>query len=113
MPLDAIKEFPIVCNKLSVDTMLNVLKSVDHRLLEPIPDIETTIFFQYECEIHIVYKYNNHEVSVCIASTYVIIHEKNNSIMMYEGDGEKLSVKERLFSTIMDILNRYRGEING
>lgn len=109
MPLDAIKEFPVVCSKLSVDTMLNVLKSVDYRLLEPIPDVETAIFFQYECEIHIVYKYNDHEISVCIASTYVIIHEKNNAIMMYEGDGEELSVKERLFNTIMSILNRFRG----
>lgn len=110
MPLNAIKEFPVVCSKLSLDAMLNFLKSVDQRLLEPIPNIETSIFFEYECEIHIVYKYNDHEISVCITSTYVIVHEKNNATMMYYGDGEELSVKERLFATVMDILNRIRGE---
>lgn len=108
MPLDAIKEFPVVCSELSVDTMLNVLKSVDYRLLEPIPDVETSIFFQYECEIHIVYRLNGREVSVAIASTYIIVHSGNESVMMYEGDGEVECVRIRLFNTIMNILNQFK-----
>ena len=110
MPLHSINEFPAVYNKLSVDTMLNLLKSVDQRLLELIPEVNTSISVNYECEINIEYKYKDRKVSIFIASTYVIVHEESGSVMMYEGDGEKLNVKERLFSTIMDILNRFRGE---
>lgn len=116
MPIDAVDEFPVVCRSLSVDTMRNFIKSIDQRLLEPIPDVSISISFNNECELQILYTYKGYgyddltkyEITVCVSSTYVIIYGNNGAIMMYDGDGEELGVKERVFSTVMDILNRFK-----
>lgn len=102
---------PIDINNIDIDVVTNLIKYVDIRLLSPIQDVEINISMKNGHEINISYKYNNNYiVSIYIYSAYILIYRNNTYTMMYEGDGEKLNIRERLFSMIMNILiNRTRG----
>ena len=80
------------------------MKYVDIRLLEPIDGIEISTFLHYGEELHIFYRGNDREISINITNNYVMVNADKQSTLMYDGDGEELSVKERLFGMIIDLI---------
>lgn len=98
---------PVKACRLDIESLQYMLKYVDYRLLDPIPEVTTRILFRYNREIVIFYECNNQSVSVIVTKKYIMVNNKNNSTMMYENDGDSVPVRERLFSTIMSLLNNF------
>ena len=98
-------EFPVVCNKIDHAMLLNMMKYVDIRLLEPMNGITVSIFLHYGEELHIFYRSTNKQISINITNNYIMVNADKNSTLMYDGDGEETPVKERLFDMVMDLIN--------
>ena len=97
-------EFPIVCGKINHSVLLNMMKYVDMRLLEPIDGIEIAAFLHYNEELHIFYRKDDKRISIYITNNYIMVNAEKQSTLMYEGDGEECSIKERLFGMVMDLI---------
>ena len=63
-----------------------------------------SVFLHYGEELHIFYRSNDKQISVNISNNYVMLNAEKQSVLMYEGDGEECSIKERLFGMVMDLI---------
>ena len=97
-------EFPIVCDKIDLAILSNLMKYMDIRLLESINGIEMSAFLHYGEDLNIFYKRNSKQISINITNNYVMVNAENQSILMYDGDGEETPVKERLFGIVMNLI---------
>ena len=97
-------EFPVVCSKIDHTMLLNMMKYVDIRLLQPITNVEISTFLHYGEELHIFYRANDKQFSVNIANNYVMVNVDKQCTLMYEGDESNITVKERLFSMVMNLI---------
>ena len=97
--------FPIIHTKINKDVIINIIKYLDLRLLEEIPGVDTSIHIHNGCEFELRYNYDNKEISVIISSAYIMVNSSYGCTMMYENDGEEIPVRNRLFNTVMSLIN--------
>lgn len=96
---------PVKACRLDIESLQYMLKYVDYRLLDNIPEVSTRILFRYNREIVIFYEHNNRSFSVIVTGKYIIVKTAKESTMLSADDGDIVPIRERLFGIVMSLLN--------
>lgn len=83
----------------------NFIKCVDDRLLDSSFDVKININILINEDIQIIYHgYRNNDITILVTDRYITVNYKNDTCLMYDGDESGLSVKERLFNLVIELL---------